>query len=350
LNHQRTTGETQGPSRILVNKSIDGGRTWGDPVTVGELNPPPEEDKPSITADPVDECRLYVGWTRFDDLSGGLSGEGEVVFSRTTDCGETWSDPQTLLRTHPAGIGFQTVVLPDGMVLAFFKETQALLSIPRSFYVMRSTDGGATWPGEPILVATTRGAVASAPDEEKQVRTMGQLFDVAVDRATGRLAAVWEDTFSEDYFAKPKVAFTLSNDGGQTWSGPVRIDQTPASEAELLNQAIVPSVEISDDGTIGVTYYNFENDTPDTPPSLTDYWFVHCHPDLADCADPASWADPVRVTNESFDLLLANSARGFFFLGDYMGLTSFGSDFFAAFTISGPGDQQDIYFAPIRGN
>jgi hypothetical protein len=335
---------TEGPSQILVNKSVDGGLTWSDPVTLEQVELPLLEDKPSITADPSDECALYVGWAR-GDLSVSTSGRGEVVFSRTTDCGETWSDPQTLFQSNPLGIGFQSVVLPDGTVLAFFKQAQARLSIPRSFYVMRSTDGGATWPEEPTLVATTRGATASAPDGEDSIRTQGQLFDVAVDRATGRLAAVWEDTFSEDYFAKPKVALTLSDDGGQTWSEPVRIDQTPASEAELLNQAIVPSVEISDDGTIGITYYNFENDVPDMPPSLTDYWFIHCHPDLANCTDPASWADPVRITNESFDLLQA----GNLFLGDYMGLTSFGSDFLAAFAISGPADQQDIYFAAIRG-
>ncbi|MBW1832783.1 MAG: hypothetical protein JRJ10_14005 [Deltaproteobacteria bacterium] len=45
----------------------------------------------------------------------------------------------------------------------------------------------------------------------------------------------------------------------------------------------------------------------------------------------------------------ANPNRRGLFLGDYMGLTSFGSDFFTAFAISGPGDEQDIYFAALRG-
>ena len=347
LSHQR--GGTGGPSRIVVHKSLDGGRTWSDPVTVGEGAAPPHEDKPSITADPLDECRVYVGWTRFDDLSVATDSNGQVAFSRTTDCGETWSEPQFLFRDDPTGLAFQTVVSPDGTVLAFFKQTQSLLAAPRSFYVMRSTDGGATWPGDPATVAITRQAVPRTPDGGEPIRGGTNIIDVAVDRSTGRLVAVWEEIFSDDILGRPKVAFTQSDDGGQSWTDPVRIDQTPSSETELLNQAFVPSVEISDDGTIGVTYYNFENDTPDMAPSLTDYWFIHCHPDLTDCTERASWADPIRITNASFDMLQASPTSRGLFLGDYMGLTSLGSDFFAAFAISGPGDEQDIYFAAIRG-
>ncbi len=348
LNHQG--GQAEGPTRVLVNKSLDGGRTWSDPVVVGEADPPFVEDKPSITADPADACRVYVGWARFDDLSSTISGsEGEVVFSRTTDCGQTWSEPQFLFRDKPVGLAFQTLVSPDGTVLAFFKQTQSLLAAPRSLYLMRSVDGGEAWPDEPALVATARQAIPHAPDGGGPVRGGTNMFDVAVDRTTGHLVAVWEEVFSDDILGEPKVAFTQSVDGGQTWSEPVRIDQTPSSETKLLNQAFIPAVEISDDGTIGVTYYNFENDVPDMPPSLTDYWFIHCHPDFSDCTDRASWADSVRITNESFDMLKASpTPRGLFF-GDYMGLTSFGSDFFTAFAIAGPGDEQHVYFAAVRG-
>ena len=181
------------------------------------------------------------------------------------------------------------------------------------------------------------------------IRSASNLFDVAVDRTTGHLVAVWEQLFAEGIVGDGQIAFAQSDDGGRTWTEPVRIDQTPESTIEVLNQAFVPSVEISDDGTIGVTYYNFENDTPDMPPSLTDYWFIHCHPGFVDCTDRASWADPVRVTSTSFDILQANPSPRGLFLGDYMGLTSLGSDFFTAFAISGPGDRQDIYFSPIRG-
>jgi hypothetical protein len=212
---------------------------------------------------------------------------------------------------------------------------------------MRSTDGGATWPSEPTLLATTRSVVPRTPDGEQPIRSGA--FDVAVDRNTGHLAVVWEGILEDDIFAETQILYSQSVDGGLSWTDPVRIDQTAESASDVLNQAMVPSVEISDDGTIGVTYYNFENDSPGTAPSATDYWFIHCHPSLADCTMRESWADPVAVTQEPFDLLESVYTDSGHFLGDYMGLTSLGSDFFASFVIAGPREEQDVYFSTIAG-
>jgi hypothetical protein len=60
---------------------------------------------------------------------------------------------------------------------------------------------------------------------------------------------------------RAKRAFAQSTDGGLTWSPEVRLDQTPGNDGSLVEQAILPSVAVSEDGTIGVTYYNFQNDT-----------------------------------------------------------------------------------------
>lgn len=57
----------------------------------------------------------------------------------------------------------------------------------------------------------------------------------------------------------------------------------------------------------------------------------------------------MSVTTEPCDLLQSNDTDQGYFLGDYMGLTSRGSDFFAAFVIAGPGDEQHVYFSTIVG-
>jgi hypothetical protein len=44
----------------------------------------------------------------------------------------------------------------------------------------------------------------------------------------------------------------------------------------------------------------------------------------ANCSNPASWGNEIRVTDASFDSRKAPVARGFF-LGDYVGLGSNGS-------------------------
>jgi hypothetical protein len=52
-----------GDSRILVSKSTDGGQTWGTPVTLLDSPEPTVlNDKESVTADPTNSNRVYVVW------------------------------------------------------------------------------------------------------------------------------------------------------------------------------------------------------------------------------------------------------------------------------------------------
>ena len=102
-----------------------------------------------------------------------------------------------------------------------------------------------------------------------------------------------------------------------------------------------------------MTYYDFQNATTEGPPYWSDHWFTNCHPELVDCNDPASWGEAVRLTPESFDYALApyadvTSNQGYF-LGDYMGLTSAGSDFLALFSVTTEKHPADTVFVRIRG-
>ena len=124
------------------------------------------------------------------------------------------------------------------------------------------------------------------------------------------------------------IAFTMSTDGGRSWSPAIKVNQTPTDEPNYDQQAFLPSVDVASDGTVTVTYYDFRNNTPSTASLDTDYFAVHCH---ANCSNPASWAgNERRITPASFDIRRAPYARGYF-LGDYMGLASAGSDFLAVF-------------------
>jgi hypothetical protein len=52
----------------------------------------------------------------------------------------------------------------------------------------------------------------------------------------------------------------MSGDGGQTWSTPIKVNQTPVL-GNLNHQAFTPSVHVLPDGTVGVSYYDFRNNT-----------------------------------------------------------------------------------------
>ena len=111
----------------------------------------------------------------------------------------------------------------------------------------------------------------------------------------------------------------------------------------------MPSVEVSDDGTVGVTYYSFENDVPGDARSDADVWFIHCHPDFADCNAPDEWSDSKRLTATSFDYQAAPDSNRGYFLGDYVGLAAAGSDFFALPSITTDSDPADAVFPVCLG-
>jgi hypothetical protein len=143
---------------------------------------------------------------------------------------------------------------------------------------------------------------------------------------------VWEDArFSN--FQYNDIVFSMSSDGGLSWSPPIRVNQTPLNIPPLNRQAFLPSVAVLGDGTIGVSYYDFRFNDPN-PGLPTDYWMATCHPYATTPAtDPASWGNEMRITVNSFDLetVVINGFEPF--LGDYIaGLAPSGNGFVATFT------------------
>jgi hypothetical protein len=323
-------------SAIVAQKSTDGGLTWTQPSVVSEYSGSGGEDKESITADPFDACSIYVTWTRF------TGADADLMFSRSTDCGETWEDPKSLFASTPAPIGAQLLVLPDGTLVNLFTEFE-LNPVNTLRYMMRSTDKGETWPAEPDIIGTLRGDYVVTPDNNPQF-VRRSAMDVAVDRNTGALYMVWDQLFGQPM----QIAFSSSSDGGLTWSTPIQVDRTPPNSLFKLEQAFMPSVEVSDDGTIGITYYNFQNETLGNGQADTDHWFIHCDPGATDCNDAESWSPPLRLTQDTFDILNAPLVGDLLFLGDYVGLTSSGSDFFAFFPVTTEDDPANAIFVPIR--
>src|SRR5919106_2727983 len=125
---------------------------------------------------------------------------------------------------------------------------------------------------------------------------------------------------------RSSIAFTQSLDGGLTWSATIKINQTPTGISLGNQQAFNPVVSVLDDGTIGVRYSDFRNNTPDVATLGTDEFTINCRPTTPTaCADPANWGDEVRQTEASYNMRQAPFARGWF-VGDYVGMDTDGED------------------------
>jgi hypothetical protein len=343
-------------SAILVSKSTVGGDPWSEPTTLvrdpyGKA-PFLFNDKESITADPNDSNYVYAVWDRARFPSDranfhaarAFSSRGDVIFSRTTDAGATWhTRPILIWRANKYAAGHQIVVRPSGELVDLFTlynnggtETGSGLAM------MRSTDKGATWsPAQVVQRLSFDGAFD--PDTDQPIRAEACCPEVAVDPNNGNLYATWQDN---RFAGVDQIAFSMSTDGGNSWSKPIKVSQTPPSSSVANEQAWVPAVEVAADGTIAVTYYDFRFNTAD-PGVPTDAWLVHCHPSATTtCAKAADWGNEMRLTDSSFDLEQLPSARGPFgyFVGDYEGLASSGNTFWPvfAFGTGDPSNRTDI--------
>jgi hypothetical protein len=350
---------------LLASRSLDGGQTWTTPIVVRrDTAPTVFNDKQTITADPTDEDLVYGIWDRLEfppserasivASFNAAAFKGPIWFARSTDGGSSWEpareiyDPGTIKQT----IGNQIVVLPNGDLVNIFNLIRITKGASRTgaFYnvaVIRSEDKGVTWGPQargsgkvdPIVIDRLGTAFIRDPDTGDDVRTGDIIPDIAVDPDSGNLYAVWQDArFSGGAF--DSIALAMSTDGGFTWTPAIKVNATPTGIPAGNQQAFTPSVHVSDDGTVGVTYYDFRNNTPDPATLPTDYWIVHCH---ASCSSASSWGDEARLTDVSFDMRIAPDAGGFF-VGDYEGLTAVGDDFGAFFSATHGSDPASTFY------
>jgi hypothetical protein len=321
-------------SAVLASRSIDGGRTWSDPATLILDGSAPFNDKESITADPVAPGVAYATWDRL-----AQNGNGPSYFTRTTNGGLAWEPARPIY--DPGGrnqtLNNQIVAVPSGngdvTLIDFFTEFDVGQNnlITTHLALVRSPDRGMAWSA-PIVISDVRAVGTVDPqDFTRPIRDGANIASFARG-PNGMLVAVWQDSrFSGG--ARDGVAFSRSDDGGNTWSPPVEINAVPGV------QALLPAVTVRADGTIGVLYYDMRNDTADPTTLLVDTW-------LTTSMDGASWTE--RHVSGPFDMNFAPVAEGGLFIGDYQGLASANGEFAAFFARTNNDlDNRSDIFAPV---
>ena len=298
---------TLNQSGIIVSVSHDNGKTWSNPKFLAAsqdfINDQtlsfPINSKPSITADPNIPGVAYAVWS---NSSTPVSGHGDTILSITIDGGLTWS-PHTiiynpfddaLLESMSNGIfnnvsvtNNMIVVLPNNDILNFMTRIYAKPGAtdeefindvwPYQFTlfdiaVLRSTDGGITWPTEAIQITTmdgnatftngytydSEGVITGGIGAQTSTEGSNQFFNVNMNPANGNLYVVWQSgQFTENQL--PQIALSTSRDGGFSWSAPVMVSRTPLDAPNP--QAFTPAVAITKQGNLGLLYYDFRKDS-----------------------------------------------------------------------------------------
>jgi hypothetical protein len=317
-------------------------------------------DYPTLIVDPQD-CTgntAYMGWTKYWALNPDQTFfQSNLAFSKTTD-GINWSplsiyaevpsldlalgyDPSVGLSDTTIGINqFTLLEQPDkpySKIIAGFNDVPGYdygaADQYNLMYSVYSEDQGATWSKPYLINITANGGSGQTPtqivdpdDYTKQIRGGDGNPYMASDRKNNRVYAVANlDSLLNQPNPRPSgIYMFVSLDGAKSWRTVGKINRYP--EIEAFN----PSITVLENGLIVVSYYDFRNHkaNPDiTLPLETDRWMDIFEYDEDN--NTVTLVNEIRLTPTSFNFRLAipliggNQLPGGYFLGDYMGLTSY---------------------------
>ena len=209
------------PNTVTVSRGTfasNGALSWSAPTFINQTTSPSTlNDKEWIAVDhnPTSPFRdrVYVTWTRFIfNPSNGRYVQSPIAFVSSSDGGRTFTAPKMISGSAHYGQGSRPVVGPDGSLYVFW-DGSTRLAATNSTYVVKSTDGGATWTA-PKAIAPVAD-IAPLRDTAFRVNS----YPAAAAAANGDLYATW-DTETE---AGSVAVYSKSTDGGVNWSAPARV-------------------------------------------------------------------------------------------------------------------------------
>ena len=184
---------------VMVQRSGDGGQTWGGPVNVSHDGQPSAEPAVAVSGGTV-----HVA---FENKGSEDETDDRLAYARSADGGATFGDAAVLSE----GAEGQPALAVNGAVVHLFG-CSGSDPAHSELHLYRSEDGGATFAA-PAAVTDTPGEC-----DGPTVAAHGDLVVVA-----------WEEAAPG---AGSDVHVLSSRDGGRTFTGPVNVSQSPGDSEE----------------------------------------------------------------------------------------------------------------------
>jgi BNR repeat-like domain len=293
--------DANGHFGIVVNNSSDGGQTWS-PAVVVQLDNGADKEWLAVGPDPThkNQDNIYVTWTSFQSTGAQLR------FGRSTDGGVTWTTKTIFAPapdpTHPGNPqNFLQFTNPavDGITGRLYVPFLQFSQLDQDFIRMLiSDDGGETFsfatfniPGAPLptvlpitqpgtltecgativrptgrppfISVNARLTIHAGPSKPggatplpRFVQASRLTVQPAIAARNGVVYLAWSNSTSlsfGDPTSHSNILFMRSDDGGQSWTGPLQVNPSSASDV----QHVLPALTIDEDPNgVHVLYFS----------------------------------------------------------------------------------------------
>ncbi len=137
---------------LLMARSTDNGATWTNPTPLNSTDGPDGGSVWGMRMATDGSGTWLVAWASRDDLGGTIGTDADILLTRSTDNGVTWTDPTPLNSNAGSDSGrdggLQMVSDGGGTWLVAWTSNDDLrgtIGTDRDILVARSIDNGATW-------------------------------------------------------------------------------------------------------------------------------------------------------------------------------------------------------------
>jgi hypothetical protein len=322
--------DQDGISSIGVTRSDNGAATWLPVVNVSTAVNSRQsfQDKEWLAVDTTNSPyrgNVYVSWTFVQAAAR------TILFTLSTDKGQTWSPPLTLSSPTARSQGSFIAIGPNGEIYVAWFDVDI-----QAIRVVKSTDGGVTFGRPSFAARITNPVLESLNGGFASVKHFPSMaVDVSDSPYRGHVYIVF-NARGHGHDASD-VFLIKSTNGGRTWSAPVRINDDATDTDQWM-----PSVTVARNGTVAVMWYDRRNDP--TNNSLIDVYMA------TSINDGNSFSPNQRITTSNWMLVPAPRDVRFGYHGDYNQISASDTQFICNWGDDREGDANVfVSLAPVTG-
>jgi hypothetical protein len=286
--------------RIVCQKSTDNGNNWSSGTYTG-LNGTKAQDKQWSIIDRTNN-NIYLTWTQFDNYgSSNPNDKSIILFSKSTDGGQTWSTPKKINSVDGNCIDEDDTV--EGAVPAVGPNGEIYVAWagPNGLVFNRSLDQGETWLANEIAIdPMPTGWDYSIPGISRANGLPITKCDLSGGPNHGTIYVNWSD--QRNGANDTDVFMSKSTDGGDTWSAPIRVNDDPAGKQQFFTWMDI-------DQTNGNLFFVFYDRREYSGGNMTDVYIAYSD-------DGGATITNKRISESPF-----NPNSGVFF-GDYTNIVA----------------------------